>query len=453
MDEEQNDTISKNSDVQNNTNSQENKISSVEQDMKIEEDEKLSTLKTAITKFLNEHTIYEAIPEDMKILVFNDELLIKDSIEAMIKEDIYCGLLYNSKENKNSGIFTIRDVLGLLLIGYKKLILFLNTEKEITSYEMLKENSNKFFGTFDNVNEEKKNMFNSNEDLIVSKQLEGKEENNATNNNNDMEIEDEKNANENNDNNNMNKNIQEKEVKDEETKAYNNIIKDFNHFISLFENITLQSFIDLFHIKDNVNLISLFSEANLEECVKTIQNNNIHRLIVNDKKTNNLSGFITYETIFEFFIENYYSEMTEFNIPLNQINIVINNVITLNKNETLYKCMETFYKAGISMLPILDDDNKIFGYFYLKDIIYFFSMGEKFNFNNTVENFLKDLYEDIDDELPYGKRRIKELNDDTNLKKVFEEMSTSPERKLIIKNDDSKIGIIALYDIFKKLVI
>ena len=453
MDEEQNDTISKNSDVQNNTNSQENKISSVDQDMKIEEDEKLSTLKTAITKFLNEHTIYEAIPEDMKILVFNDELLIKDSIEAMIKEDIYCGLLYNSKENKNSGIFTIRDVLGLLLIGYKKLILFLNTEKEITSYEMLKENSNKFFGTFDNVNEEKKNMFNSNEDLIVSKQLEGKEENNATNNNNDMEIEDEKNANENNDNNNMNKNIQEKEVKDEETKAYNNIIKDFNHFISLFENITLQSFIDLFHIKDNVNLISLFSEANLEECVKTIQNNNIHRLIVNDKKTNNLSGFITYETIFEFFIENYYSEMTEFNIPLNQINIVINNVITLNKNETLYKCMETFYKAGISMLPILDDDNKIFGYFYLKDIIYFFSMGEKLNFNNTVENFLKDLYEDIDDELPYGKRRIKELNDDTNVKKVFEEMSTSPERKLIIKNDDSKIGIIALYDIFKKLVI
>ena len=453
MDEEQNDTISKNSDVQNNTNSKENKISSVDQDMKIEEDEKLSTLKTAITKFLNEHTIYEAIPEDMKILVFNDELLIKDRIEAMIKEDIYCGLLYNSKENKNSGIFTIRDVLGLLLIGYKKLILFLNTEKEITSYEMLKENSNKFFGTFDNVNEEKKNMFNSNEDLIVSKQLEGKEENNATNNNNDMEIEDEKNANENNDNNNMNKNIQEKEVKDEETKAYNNIIKDFNHFISLFENITLQSFIDLFHIKDNVNLISLFSEANLEECVKTIQNNNIHRLIVNDKKTNNLSGFITYETIFEFFIENYYSEMTEFNIPLNQINIVINNVITLNKNETLYKCMETFYKAGISMLPILDDDNKIFGYFYLKDIIYFFSMGEKFNFNNTVENFLKDLYEDIDDELPYGKRRIKELNDDTNLKKVFEEMSTSPERKLIIKNDDSKIGIIALYDIFKKLVI
>ena len=450
MDEEKADN-SENNQLENNLNTQERNKLSGDQEMKIEEEEKLNTLKTAITKFLNEHTIYEAIPEDMKILVFNDELLIKDSIEAMIKEDIYCGLLYNSAQNKHSGIFTIRDVLGLLLIGYKKLILFLNTEKEITSYEMLKNNLNKFFGTFDNFNEANKNIINSNDVIIISKEIEGKENTNTINNiNDDMEVEDEKN---NNDNNNINKNIQENEVKEEDAKAYNNIIKDFNHFISLFENITLQSFIDLFHIKENANLISLYSEANLEECVKTIQKNNIHRLIVNDKKTNNLSGFITYETIFEYFIENYYSAMTEFNIPLKQINIIIDNVITLNKNETLYKCMETFYKEGISMLPILDDDKKIFGYFYLKDIIYFFSMGEKFNFNNTVENFLKDLYEDIDDELPYGKRRIKELTDDTNLKKVFEEMSTSPERKLIIKNDDTKIGIIALYDIFKKLVI
>ena len=143
MDEEKTDTNMQNNQAQNNINSQETNKTEQDQEMKIEDNEKLTTLKTAITKFLNEHTIYEAIPEDMKILVFNDELLIKDSIEAMIKEDIYCGLLYNSAQNKHSGIFTIRDVLGLLLIGYKKLILFLNTEKEINSYEMLKENLNK----------------------------------------------------------------------------------------------------------------------------------------------------------------------------------------------------------------------------------------------------------------------------------------------------------------------
>ena len=261
-----------------------------------------------------------------------------------------------------------------------------------------------------------------------------------------MEIEEENN---NNSNNNKGEEI---DVKGEECKAYNEIIKDFNHFISLFDDITLQSFIDLFHLKGDGVLISLYSDSNLEECVKTIQKHNIHRLIVNDKKTNNLSGFITYETIFEYFIENYYSAMTEFHIPLKQINIVVNNVITINKNESLYKCMQTFYKGGISMLPIIGDEGEIFGYFYLKDIIYFFSMGEKFNFNNSVENFIKDLYEDIDTEKPYGIKRIVELDDKTDLKVVFEKMNVSPERKIIAKNGEN-IGIIALYDIFKNLVI
>ena len=418
--------------------------------MNIEDEEKLTTLKNAVTKFLGEHTIYEAIPEDMKILVFNDELLIKDSIEAMIKEDIYCGLLYNSEQNKHSGIFTIRDVLGLLLIGYKKLVEFLNSEKNIVSYEMLKENLDKFFATFDsNDNNDNSNDYN----LIITSSLDNKENNNDNIQNMDIEEEGENNNNiNNNSNNKINNKSEDINVKEEDAKAYNDIIKDFNHFISLFDNITLQSFIDLFHIKDNGSLISLYSDSNLQECVKTIQKNNIHRLIVNDKKTNNLSGFITYETIFEYFIENYYSSMTEFHIPLKQINIIVNNVITINKNDSLYKCMQTFYNEGISLLPVIGDEGEILGYFYLKDIIYFFSMGDKFNFNNSVENFLKDLYEDIDTQKPYGIRRIVELNDDTDLKEVFEKMNISPERKIITKSG-AKIGIIALYDIFKKLVI
>jgi len=51
------------------------------------------------------------------------------------------------------------------------------------------------------------------------------------------------------------------------------------------------------------------------------------------------------------------------------------------------------------------------------------------------------------------KKRIVELNDDTNIKVVFENMSISPDRKLFIRNDDINIGVIALYDIFKKLII
>ena len=404
-------------------------------EMSIEEEEKINNLKKTLTKFLNEHTIYEAIPEDMKILVFNDELLIKDSIEAMIKEDIYCGLLYNSEQNKHSGVFTIRDVLGLLLIGYRKLVSFLNNNKNINTYDALKNNLNNFFAQFGN---EKEDTLNNNKNI-------NKENNPNHSNENDMDIEEE-------DNDANKQKLSNENLSDNDPKLYNDMVKDFHQFISLFENITLQSFIELFHIKENGLLISLFSDCNLEECIKTIQKNNIHRLIVQDKKSNNLSGFITYETIFEYFIENYYSSMTEFNIPLKHLDIIVNKVITLNKNETLHKCMETFYKEGISMIPIMDEGN-IFGYLYLKDIIYFFSTGEKFNFGNSIESFLIDLYEGVDDERPYGNKRIMKLKDDTNLKEVFEKMSISPERKLIITNDNNNIGVVALYDIFKKLLI
>ena len=411
-----------------------NKNNNEEMEMNIEEEEKINNLQKAITKFLNEHTIYEAIPEDMKILVFNDELLIKDSIDAMIKEDIYCGLLYNSEQNKHSGVFTIRDVLGLLLIGYKKLVSFLNNNKQINSYDALKNNLNSFFAQFDNENIGQNNGVENKENILKQ------------NNENDMDIEEE-------DKNTINNNKNNEDINENDPKLYNELVKDFHQFISLFDNITLQSFIELFHIKENSgSLISLYSDSNLEECIKTIQKNNIHRLIVQDKKSNNLSGFITYETIFEYFIENYYSSMTEFNISLKHLDIVTKKVITLNKSVSLHKCMETFYKEGISMIPIMDNDT-IFGYLYLKDIIYFFSSGEKFNFSNSIESFLKDLYEGVDNESPYGKTRIIESKYDRKLKEVFEDMSISPERKLIIKNENNNIGVIALYDIFKKLVI
>ena len=59
------------------------------------------------------------------------------------------------------------------------------------------------------------------------------------------------------------------------------------------------------------------------------------------------------------------------------------------------------------------------------------------------------MYHDIDDELPYGKERIIIFdNGNFKLKDVFENMSISPERKLLIRNEDTLYGIITLSDIF-----
>ena len=53
--------------------------------------------------------------------------------------------------------------------------------------------------------------------------------------------------------------------------------------------------------------------------------------------------------------------MTEFNMPVKYLNMISKNIITLNKKETLYNCMKTFYEKGISIIPILDNNDSIFG--------------------------------------------------------------------------------------------
>ena len=77
-------------------------------EMKSPEDEvSVAHLKENFTKYLKFHTVYETITENMKILVFNSELMIKNSIEAMIKQDIYCGLLHYILLNKDQFFCTL----------------------------------------------------------------------------------------------------------------------------------------------------------------------------------------------------------------------------------------------------------------------------------------------------------------------------------------------------------
>ena len=361
---------------------------------------KINDLKKKFTEYLCDHTIYETIPENMKILVFNSDLMIKDSIEAMIKEDIYCGLLWDTKLSKYVGLFTIRDVLSLLLLSYKQISNYLNNNQNINNLETLTNSINEIFDNW-----------------------KIKDENNKM----DIEME-------------------------ENNKKIDSIITNFNDFFKLFDNTSINDYVLRFKDKEKDHpLISLYLDKNLQDVLSLIKTNKIHRIVVEEQKSNSVTGFITYEAIFEFFIENYFSEMTEFEIKLKEIDgIITKNIITLNKTDSIFKALDLFYSKKISILPILDG-NEIFGYFYLKDIIYFFSNGEKFNFSDNIEKFLNDLYENVDDEKPLGNKRIIEVNDEMNLKNIFENMSICPERKLIIK-DGNKIGLITLSNCFNQLL-
>jgi predicted transcriptional regulator len=339
----------------------------------------------------------------MKILVFNSDLMIKDSIEAMIKEDIYCGLLWDTKLSKYVGLFTIRDVLSLLILSYKQISNYLNKNPNINNLESLNNSMNDIFENWKVFSEENK-----------------------------MDI--------------------EKENENEDNKKIDSIINNFNEFFSLFDNTSINDYVLKFKDKEKDHpLISLYLDKNLQDVLNLIKTNKIHRVVVEEQKSNSVTGFITYESIFEFFIENYFSEMTEFGIKLKEIDeIITKDIMTLNKNDSLFKALDLFYSKKISILPIMDG-SEIFGYFYLKDIIYFFSNGDKFNFNQSIENFLNDLYENVDVEKPLGNKRIIEVNYEMNLKNIFENMSICPERKLIVK-DGNKIGLITLSNCFNHLL-
>lgn len=111
-----------------------------------------------------------------------------------------------------------------------------------------------------------------------------------------------------------------------------------------------------------------------------MKNNKIHRVIIEDKKSSTLTGFITYETIFEFFLNNYYSDMICFHSRIEDLNIITKKIISVGKKETIFSCLLKLWTHKISLLPIVDEETQeYFGFLYLKDIVYFFSNGEKFS--------------------------------------------------------------------------
>ena len=82
---------------------------------KLELKNKYTDILFHLSNFLSDHNVYEAVPENVKILVFSSQLNFYEMIKVFIFEDIYCGLIYDPKLNNYLGLITTRD----LMILYK----------------------------------------------------------------------------------------------------------------------------------------------------------------------------------------------------------------------------------------------------------------------------------------------------------------------------------------------
>jgi len=184
-------------------------------------------------------------------------------------------------------------------------------------------------------------------------------------------------------------------------------------------------------------------------------------------ETQNYTGFVTYETVFDFLIYNYYSmEMKEFDLSLEDLKkMPINSsfIKPLSNYALISEEVHLSFSKNISskndILPILTNDkNDIFGFLYLRDYLYFVSNCES-NQNLTNEQFLINMYEGIEEGKPYGKERIifLEYNDETKkikIKNLLERINGAPEKKIVLvnKEEGNKLEFISLKNIFDVIV-
>jgi hypothetical protein len=255
-----------------------------------------------------------------------------------------------------------------------------------------------------------------------------------------------------NNNNNENEVIKEKEeIKDKdlnENKEINNNIEENKNENNLGEKKE----------EENENEIRLKERKESTNTVKSIEN--IHF----EDKMKSYVGIVTNETIFEYLTFNYYSnDMKEFNLSLNELLILGENTFLKpltnikDAKEKTYNTFNYHLVGNYDIIPIFSE-NEIEGFIYPKDFLfYIYNCESDQNLNN--KEFLEKLYEDIDDEKPYGKNRVVflELNDTTKtyyVKELIESLNCSIEKKIVIfdPNDNNKLFLISLKTIFKAIV-
>ena len=537
---------------------------------------------TDFSDFLSKRSVYEAAPENSKVLVFNSDLSFKEMIKAFINEDIYCALIYDSKKEYFSGIITISDILYLFQYIIKK-----TQEINIRDYEQfIKDifNRNKLLMN-DEEEEKNENIIFKNKNFDILKYLtkinyndyyemikkynkihiiysisldtslldvlkviykigvhrlvveetkkKGLNENkkkeneiNLQNNTFDTKLEKEKNE-------NINKTelekgekeksdkkikkvktkkkvITEEENKENKEKEGEKVIKKKVKKIKkkktendldekdkeendnnkeegekpvkkkvkkIKKKKTENDLIDKEKEKDNEEKKEINNLQKSEKSVMEISNKDVLKLNVEEKSNNNLeipsetqnfTGFVTYETVFDFLIYNYYSmEMKEFDLSLEELRKIPSNssfIIPINTFSLMTEKVHSSFSKNITsksdILPILTNDKKdIFGFLFLRDYLYFVSNCES-NQDLTNEEFLNNMYEGIDSEKPLGKERIiyLEYNDITKkykIKELLEKINGAPEKKIVLKykeDENNLFFIISLKSIFDVIV-
>ena len=554
-----------------------------------------SKIISDFSEFLSKRSVYEAAPENSKVLVFNSDLSFKEMIKAFINEDIYCALIYDSKKEFFIGIITITDILFLfqyiiekaqekkindynefikeifsvskllsseeekvnnenikdknfdilkyltkinyndyfeVIKKYKKIHILYSISLDSSLLDMLKviykvgvhrlvveetkkkglnepkkkENELNIQNNFDSKTEKEEKTEKSGKDKSdveksdkeksekklkkvktkkkVSESEEGKENKDGEKvvkkkikkvkkkkTEGELDEKDKEKENNENENKEEGEKIVKKKTKKVKKKKTENELNENDKEKEIKEKKEDEKKTD--EKKENNNFQK--SEKSMIE-IEDISNKDVLKLNIEESsktnlelptETQNYTGFVTYETVFDFLIYNYYSmEMKEFDLKLEDLKKIPLNSSFIKPltnyalmNEEVHSSFSKNITSKNDILPILTNDKSdIFGFLYLRDYLYFVSNCES-NQNLTNEQFLTNMYEGIDDDKPYGKERIIffEYNDENKklrIKQLLEKINGAPEKKIVMidKEGGNKLEIISLKNIFDVLV-
>ena len=554
-----------------------------------------SKIISDFSEFLSKRSVYEAAPENSKVLVFNSDLSFKEMIKAFINEDIYCALIYDSKKEFFIGIITITDILFLfqyiiekaqekkindynefikeifsvskllsseeekvnnentkdknfdilkyltkinyndyfeVIKKYKKIHILYSISLDSSLLDVLKviykvgvhrlvveetkkkglnepkkkENELNIQNNFDSKTEKEEKTEKSGKDKSdveksdkeksekklkkvktkkkVSESEEGKENKDGEKvvkkkikkvkkkkTEGELDEKDKEKENNENENKEEGEKIVKKKTKKVKKKKTENELNENDKEKEIKEKKEDEKKTD--EKKENNNFQK--SEKSMIE-IEDISNKDVLKLNIEESsktnlelptETQNYTGFVTYETVFDFLIYNYYSmEMKEFDLKLEDLKKIPLNSSFIKPltnyalmNEEVHSSFSKNITSKNDILPILTNDKSdIFGFLYLRDYLYFVSNCES-NQNLTNEQFLTNMYEGIDDDKPYGKERIifLEYNDENKklrIKQLLEKINGAPEKKIVMidKEGGNKLEIISLKNIFDVLV-
>ena len=76
---------------------------------------------------MRSHSIYDVLPMNGQVLVFNSNLTLFDAINTLAEHNIFCAVMWDEINRKFVELFTIRDVVEILVFVTEQLELQYST--------------------------------------------------------------------------------------------------------------------------------------------------------------------------------------------------------------------------------------------------------------------------------------------------------------------------------------